>query len=182
MTTKFEVLISKERIQGRVKEIGSEINRQYSERVSEISPLLVVGVLKGAFVFLADLVRELKIPCEIEFVSASSYGDSTESSGNVKFQNFISRDLKGREVLIVEDIVDTGLTMKKMLGEISNQGAEQVAVCSLLYKPSRKQVDIPIEFLGFEIDDKFVIGYGLDFDDRYRDLEEIVIYSPESEG
>jgi len=171
----FEVLISKDKIQKRVRGLGEEISRTYSEQKSKSTPL-IVGVLKGSFIFLADLVRQLSIDCELDFVEVSSYS-GTESSGELSFHKDIRQSVKGRPVLIVEDIVDTGLTVSRLKKHFLSKGASSVEICAFLHKPSRKKIDEKVDFIGFEIDDHFVVGYGLDYNEKFRNLDEVMIYS-----
>ena len=167
-------LYKREQILKRVGELGSEISRHYAN-LDE--PLIVIGILKGSFIFLADLVRALKIPCEIDFIEASSYGSGTISSGEVKIVRDVSLPIENRDVLIVEDIVDTGITMSHLFDHLRSHQPRSVSLCSFLQKPSRKVKEVKIDFLGFTIEDHFVVGYGLDFNNRYRELPDLVIYS-----
>ncbi len=170
-----KVLLSEANIKKRVEELGKQISEHYKKRNAK--ELVVIGVLKGSFIFLADLVRQFSLPCEIDFVEASSYV-GTSSSGEVAIKRDPPISLEGRDVLLVEDIIDTGLTMVKLLDHFKSRNAQSVAVCSLLFKPSRTKEKVRIDFLGFKIDDHFVVGYGLDFNDRYRELKDIVILDP----
>ncbi len=147
-------------------ELGSEISGDYADR-----DLVMVGVLKGALIFMADLMRELTVPCEIDLMAVSSYGSATESSGVVRILKDLDTSIDGRDVLIVEDIVDSGLTLQYLLRNLSARGPASVEVCALLTKPERRRVDIPIRYVGFEIPDRFAIGYGLDHAQRYRNLD-----------
>jgi len=171
-----DIFISESEIQERVKELAKKINADFAGE-----ELHVIGVLNGAFVFMADLVRHLTIPVTIEFMSASSYGDSTESSGELKINLDIKTDIKGKNVLIVEDIVDTGLTLSVLRKNLEARGSKTLKLASLLFKPARNIHKVDIDYLAFEIEDKFVIGYGLDFAGRYRELPYIGIYSPAGE-
>ncbi len=150
----------------RVAQIGAEITAQ----VSTTRPLVVVCVLKGSVIFFADLVRHLNVPTNLVFLGVSSYAGATESSGAVRLTHDLTLDIAGRDVLIVEDIVDTGLTMSYLLETLRARGPKSLRVCTLLHKPARKRVDVPLDFVGFTIDDVFVVGYGLDYDERYRNL------------
>ena len=172
----FDVLISKDKIAKRVEEIAKEVSDRHRDGAEN---LIVIGVLKGSFIFLADLVRKLNIPTVIHFVQARSYGSGTESSGAVKLTRDISIPLKGRDILLVEDIVDTGHTIDFLLKHFKSHEPKSVSVCALLHKPSREVVKVPVDHLGFTIEDHFVVGYGLDLDDQYRGLEDIVIYKGE---
>jgi hypoxanthine phosphoribosyltransferase len=172
-----EVLICQEQIAERISELGSRISADY-----EGKDLVLIGVLKGSFVFLSDLVRQITIPLVVDFVSISSYGSSTTSSGVVRVTKEPDLNVAGKHVLIVEDIVDTGWTLKMShLAENLRAGkAESVRVCTLLDKPSRRQVEIELDYIGFEVPDKFVVGYGLDFDGLYRNLPFVGVLGAES--
>ena len=160
-----EILVQADELQHRIKEMAAEVSRDYKGR-----DLLLIGVLKGAVFFLADLMRELDIPCEVDFMAVSSYGSSTDSSGVVRILKDLDAPLEGRHVLIVEDIVDSGLTLQYLLRTLQARGPASLEVCALLTKPSRRTVDLPVRYTGFEIPDKFAIGYGLDYAERYRNL------------
>ena len=167
MTAPFrtEVLISAEQIQARITELGREIARQHTGK-----RLICVGVLKGSFMFLADLVRAIPLPeLEVDFIGVSSY-QGTESTGVVRITHDLARSIQGEDVLLVEDIVDTGLTMKYLLENLATRRPESVRIAALLEKPSRAQVKIPIDYKGFVIKDEFVVGYGLDWDGKLRNL------------
>jgi hypoxanthine phosphoribosyltransferase len=166
--THCEVLISREEIAAAVDRLAAEISRDYYDKC----PLLV-AVLKGAFVFLADLMRRLDFPLEVDFIRLSSYGSGQESSGQVKVVHGIGADIAGRHVLVVEDIVDTGLTTAFLLGYLKDRGAASVRLCTLSDKPSRRQTEVKIDYLGFDVPDKFLVGYGLDWDERFRYLPDI---------
>ncbi len=159
------VQISEEQIARRVAQLGAKITNDYQGR-----DLHLVCVLNGAFIFMADLVRAIDRPLTVDFLSVSSYGSRTESSGEVKLVKDLDSSLKGRHVLVVEDIIDTGLTIQYLHGYLSGRGPESVRVATLLSKPSRRLVEVDIDYLGFEIDDAFVYGYGLDVDHRYRNI------------
>ncbi len=159
------VQIDKERIAARVAELGARIRADHPD-----GDLHLICVLNGAFVFMADLVRAIDLPLTIDFLSVSSYGSRTESSGEVKLVKDLDQSLKGRHVVLVEDIVDTGLTMQYLLGYLRGRGPLSVKVVTLLSKPSRRVVDVPLDYVGFEIEDAFVYGYGLDVAHRYRNL------------
>jgi len=162
--------ISEAKIKGRVKELAAMINKDYAGQ-----EVIIVGVLNGSFIFCADLFRQLTIPCQIEFVSLSSY-EGTESSGEVSFRLDVKQSLVGKNVILVEDIVDTGLTISFLLKHMKLKNLKSLKLCSLLLKRARLKVEVPIDYLGFDIEDKFVIGYGLDFDGRYRELPYIGVY------
>ena len=159
------VQISRSDIQARVAEIGARIRDDHRDH-----ELHLICVLNGAFMFMADLVRAIDLPLTVDFLSVSSYGSRTESSGEVKLVKDLDQSLKGRHVLLVEDIVDTGLTMQYLLGYLRGRGPESVEVVTLLSKPSRRIVEVPLDYVGFEIEDAFVYGYGLDVAHRYRNL------------
>lgn len=160
-----QVYISEEDIRLRVKELGRAISADY-----EGEELVVICILKGAFVFCSDLIREIELPVQLEFMSVSSYGDAFKSTGQVKVDLDLTESIKGKHVLVVEDIVDTGITMSTLKNLIQSRGPESFKLASLLIKPSRAQRHVDIDYLGFEVEDKFVIGYGLDYAGRYRDL------------
>ncbi|NBC96351.1 MAG: hypoxanthine phosphoribosyltransferase [Deinococcus-Thermus bacterium] len=159
------VQIDEERIRARVEELGREIERDHAG-----VDLHLVCVLNGAFMFMSDLVRAIDAPLTVDFLSVSSYGSRTASSGEVRLVKDLDQSLKGKHVVLVEDIVDTGLTMRYLLGYLEGRGPTSVKVASLLSKPSRRLVNVPVDYLGFEIDDAFVYGYGLDVAHRYRNL------------
>ncbi len=159
------IQLSQDEIAARIRDLGTEICRTYQGQ-----PLHLICVLNGAFIFMADLVRAIDLPLTMDFLSVSSYGSRTETSGEVKLNKDLDMSLKNRHVLLVEDIIDTGLTMQYLLNYLKGRGPLSVKVASLLSKPSRRQVDVPIDFLGFEIDDAFVYGYGLDIAHVYRNL------------
>ena len=170
------IMLTEEEIKARVAELAEEINRDYAHLGDE--PILLVGMLKGAFVFFADLVRSLDLNCVIDFMAASSYKDSTVSSGEIT----ISRDLgdvRGKHVIIVEDIIDSGNSMSYILDLLRNREPASLKLCSLLSKPSRRVKEVNIDYLGFTIEDEFVVGYGLDYARRYRQLPYIGVLKPE---
>ncbi len=169
-----EILIEEDALQGRIAELGAEISRDYAGR-----DLLLVGVLKGAVFFLADLMRELAVPCEIDFMAISSYGAGTDSSGVVRILKDLDMNISGRDVLVVEDIIDSGLTLSYLMRSLTARKPASLEVCTLLTKPERREVDVPVRYVGFEIPNKFVIGYGLDFDQRYRNLPYVAVLHPD---
>jgi hypoxanthine phosphoribosyltransferase len=169
-----EVLIEEEPLQGRIAELGAEISREYEGR-----DLLLVGVLKGAVFFMADLMRELTIPCEIDFMAISSYGAATDSSGVVRILKDLDTNIAGRDVLVVEDIIDSGLTLSYLMRSLKARKPASLEICALLTKPERREIDVPVKFVGFEIPNKFVIGYGLDFAERYRNLPYVAVLHPD---
>ena len=160
-----EILVQADELQHRVRELGAEISRDYEGR-----DLLLVGVLKGAVFFLSDLMRHIDVPCEVDFMAVASYGSSTDSSGVVRILKDLDAPLEHRDVLIVEDIVDSGLTLSYLLRNLQARGPASLEVCALLTKPDRRKVDLPARYIGFEIPDRFAIGYGLDYAERYRNL------------
>src|SRR4051794_21392169 len=160
-----EILVQPDELEHRVRELGAEISRDYDGR-----DLLLIGVLKGAVFFLADLMRHIEIPCEVDFMAVSSYGSSTDTSGVVRILKDLDAPLEGRDVLIVEDIVDSGLTLQYLMRTLQTRGPASLEVCALLTKPERRLVETPARYVGFEIPDKFAIGYGLDYAERYRNL------------
>ena len=167
----IEVLIDASRIAGRVHELGREISAYY-----EGKPICVIGILKGCFLFLADIVRQLELPLCTEFIGISSYGDATETSGVVQITADLTRSIEGQDVLIVEDIIDTGLTMRYLLDNLATRRPRSIKVCTLLHKPTGSRVPVPIDWIGFEIPNKFVVGYGLDYIGRFRNLPYIGVY------
>ena len=172
-----EVLLSGEQIQARVAELGAQLAADYEGR----EPVLV-SVLKGSIVFLADLVRAIPIPLSIDLMEVSSYGTSTESSGQVRILKDLSTSIEGREVLVVEDIIDTGLTLNYLLRYLHDKGPASIRICCLLDKPARRLAPIEIDYRGFTIADRFVIGYGLDYAERYRNLPYIGVLRPSVYG
>jgi hypoxanthine phosphoribosyltransferase len=165
-----DTLIDSERLHRRVAELGAEISADYAGR-----DLVMVGVLKGALIFMADLMRALSVPCEIELMAVSSYGSSTDSSGVVRILKDLDTSINGRDVLIVEDIVDSGLTLQYLLRNLRARDPASVEVCALLTKPERRRVETPIRYVGFEIPDRYAIGYGLDHAQRHRNLDYIAV-------
>ena len=159
------VLISAEEIRRRTGELAREISEDYAGR-----DLVMVGVLKGAFVFLADLARRVRVPLEMDFVAVSSYGSDTESSGVVRIIKDLDLDIAGKDVLLVEDIVDTGLTLKYLVGLLKERGPASVEICALLNKPEARKVDLEVKYSGFDVPPLFVVGYGLDYAERFRQL------------
>jgi hypoxanthine phosphoribosyltransferase len=160
-----EVLIDQDTLAGRVAELGAEVSADYEGR-----DLLLIGVLKGAVFFMADLMRHLTVPCEVDFMAISSYGDATDSSGIVRILKDLDINIEGRDVLVVEDIIDSGLTLSYLIRNLESREPSSLEVCALLTKPSRREIDVPVRYVGFEIPNKFVVGYGLDFAERYRNL------------
>lgn len=168
-------LISKESIQVRVQELGRAITRAYGELDD---PLVLIGVLKGSIIFLADLCRAIDLPVELEMMGVSSYGEATVSSGVVRITQDLVRPIENKHILIVEDILETGLTLKYLIDNLKARGPKSIKVCTLLKKPNKTQVEVPVDFIGFDIPDDFVVGYGLDIAERLRNLPMIGIYQP----
>ncbi len=166
-----EVYLSQEKIKTRVKEVAEQINKDFSGK-----ELHIIGVLNGAFMFTADLVRHLDVPVTLEFMSASSYGDGTTSSGKLTINLDIKKDIKDKHVLVIEDIVDTGLTLSVLKKNLLERSPASLKLASFLYKPARLEHPVDIDYLCFEIEDHFVIGYGLDYAGRYRELPYVGIY------
>ena len=160
-----EVLLDEATVQERVAALGAEISADFEGR-----EVLLVGVLKGAVFFMADLMRRLSIPCEIDFMAISSYGAATDSSGVVRILKDLDANIAGRHVLVVEDIIDSGLTLSYLMRTLRARRPATLEICALLTKPERREIDVPVRYVGFEIPNRFVIGYGLDFAERYRNL------------
>jgi hypoxanthine phosphoribosyltransferase len=159
------ILVAPEELNRRVAELGAEVSRDY-----EGKDVLLLGILKGAVFFLSDLMRQLDIPAEVDFMAISSYGSATKSSGVVRILKDLDRPIEGRHVLIVEDIVDSGLTLRYLLGNLRGRNPQSLEVCALLSKREARLVEVPVRYVGFEIPNEFVVGYGLDYDERYRSL------------
>lgn len=173
------VLLTAEQIQARISELGEEIGERYRGAAAETSQdLLLITVLKGAVIFVTDLARAIPVPTQFEFMAVSSYGSSTSSSGVVRILKDLDRDIQGRDVLIVEDVVDSGLTLSWLLRNLSSRHPRSLRVCTLLRKPDAKGANVDIAFVGFDIPNDFVVGYGLDYDERYRDLSYIGTLDP----
>ncbi|HXW52902.1 MAG TPA: hypoxanthine phosphoribosyltransferase [Myxococcota bacterium] len=168
-------LISQQKIADRVKELGEQVTLHYAN-VSD--PLVLLGVLKGSVIFLADLVRTIDLPLEMEMIGVSSYGEATTSSGVVRITQDLERPIKHKHVLIVEDIFDTGLTIKYLVDNLASREPKSIKICTLLKKDATSRVDIKPDFIGFTIPDAFVVGYGLDVAERYRNLPMVAIYQP----
>jgi hypoxanthine phosphoribosyltransferase len=165
LAQELEVLFSQEQIGKRVRELGAQIERDYQGK-----ELVLLGVLKGSFLFISDLARSIDLPLSVDFIGLSSYGEATESSGVVKITSDLSKPIENKHVLIVEDIVDTGLTMRYLLDNMATRRPSSVKLCTLLNKPARARTKIPIDYLGFQIEDRFVVGYGLDAAEKYRNV------------
>ena len=165
-----EILVQPDDLSRRVRELGRQITADYAGR-----DLLLVGVLKGAVFFLSDLMREIEVPCEVDFMAVSSYGSATSSSGVVRILKDLDRDIAGRDVLIVEDIVDSGLTLQYLLRNLAARDPASIEVCALLTKPERRKVEVEPRYVGFKIANRFVVGYGLDHAERYRNLPYVAV-------
>jgi hypoxanthine phosphoribosyltransferase len=166
-----KVLLSHETIQKRIEELGGEITRDYAGREPHL-----VGVLKGACPFMSDLSKWIERPMTLDYIAVSSYGATTKSTGEVRLVKDVDQGLDGRDVLVIEDIVDTGLTLNYLLRLLRARGPRSIKVATLLSKPARRLVDAPVDYTGFTIEDLFVVGYGLDFNQKYRNLRDIIVY------
>ena len=169
-----EVLISSEEIEEKVREIGARITEDYSGE-----KLLLIGILRGAVVVMSDLMRNIDLPCELDFMDISSYGTGTSSSGVVRILKDLEEDITDRHVLIVEDIIDTGLTLSYLVRSLLARKPASLEICALLSKPTRRRAELDVKYLGFEVPDEFVVGYGLDYAGAYRNLPDICILKPE---
>ncbi|MBK6463083.1 MAG: hypoxanthine phosphoribosyltransferase [Myxococcales bacterium] len=165
MSERLVPMITADEIRARTAELGKQLTEDYKDKA-----LVLVSVLKGSFIFAADLMRAIDLPCRIDFLGVRSYGAGTETSGVVQITSDLTRPIDGQDVLIVEDIVDTGLTIAHLMDLFRTRNPRSVKVCALLHKPARARVSVPVDYLGFTIEDKFVVGYGLDFDEKYRNL------------
>ena len=168
-----EILITEEQIRSRIAELARDVEHDYAGK-----DVLLIGVLKGAVMVMADLSRELRIPVTMDWMAVSSYGSGTQSSGVVRILKDLDTDLSGKTVLIVEDIIDSGLTLSWLLSNLKSRGPESIEIFTLLRKPEAARVEIDVKYVGFEIPNKFVVGYGLDFDERYRTLRGVGILAP----
>ncbi len=169
----LKVLISQQELHKKVEELGAQISRDYAGK-----NLMMVSVLKGSVVFMADLMRAVTVPCEIDFMSVSSYGHGVKTSGVVKIVKDLDIDLKNRDLLIVEDILDSGMTLNYIKNMLEQRGTRSIKICTLLDKPERRQVDLQADYSGFSVPDEFVVGYGLDFAERYRNLPYVGVLKP----
>jgi len=167
-----EVLIDADALRARIGELGEDISSYYAGQ-----DLLLIGVLKGAVFFMADLMRHLSVPCEVDFMAISSYGAQTDSSGVVRILKDLDINIEGRNVLVVEDIIDSGLTLSYLMRNLESREPASLEVCALLTKPARREIEVPVRWIGFEIPNRFVIGYGLDFAERYRNLPYVGVLS-----
>jgi hypoxanthine phosphoribosyltransferase len=165
-----EILIDEQTLKRRIVELGEEVSNDYAGQ-----DLLLVGVLKGAVFFMSDLMRNLTIPCEIDFMAISSYAGTTESSGVVRILKDLDMNIEGRHVLVVEDIIDSGLTLSYLIRNLEAREPATLEVCALLTKPERREIEVPVRYVGFEIPNRFVVGYGLDFGEKYRNLPYVAV-------
>lgn len=172
-----EILISRDEIARMCQRLGEQISNDYNGR-----EVILVGVLKGAYVFMADLARHLTIPCRIDFISVSSYGSGTRTSGVVRITKDLDTDITGKHVIVVEDIVDSGLTLKHLRQLLGTRNPASIALCTAFDKPERRRVDIAVEYVGMQIPDEFIVGYGLDFDGKFRNLPDVSILGDDSQG
>ena len=170
-----EILIEEDTLRERIAELGAEISADYASK-----DLLLVGVLKGAVFFMADLMRHITVPCEVDFMAISSYGASTDSSGVVRILKDLDETIEGRNVLVVEDIIDSGLTLSYLKRTLGARNPASLEICALLTKPERREVDVPVRYTGFEIPNRFVVGYGLDFAERYRNLRYVGVLADDA--
>ncbi len=170
----LKILVTEEEIKKKVSELGAQISRDYADK-----NLLMVSILKGSVVFMADLMRAITIPARIDFMAVSSYGSGVKTSGVVKIVKDLDLDLHGYDVLIVEDILDSGMTLKYITGLLEQRGTRSIRIATLLDKPSRRKVDIRADYYCFDIPDEFVVGYGLDFDEKYRNFPAVGVLKPE---
>ena len=168
-----KVLVPRKDIKDRTRELASKITKDYRDE-----QIILIGVLKGGFIFLADLMREIRLPLSVDLITVSSYGSGTESTGVVKLKKDIDINIENKNVLLVEDIVDSGNSVKFLKDMLLNRNPKSVKICSLLDKPNRRKVDVKVDYVGFVIPDEFVIGYGLDYDEKYRELPDICVLNP----
>ena len=167
MTVAMSIMISTEEIQAKVKELGEQINAHYANSDKE---LVLIGLLRGSVIFMADLCRTITKPHELDFMTVSSYGGGTTSSRDVKILKDLDGEIRGKDVLVVEDIIDSGNTLSKVVEMLQTREPNSIQLCTLVSKPSRREIDLEVKFLGFEVEDRFIVGYGLDYDQKYRHL------------
>ena len=167
MTIAMRIMISSEEIQAKVKELGDKINAHYAQSDKE---LVLIGLLRGSVIFMADLCRSIEKPHELDFMTVSSYGSGTVSTRDVKILKDLDGEIRGKDVLVVEDIIDSGHTLSKVMEILQTRNPNSIELCTLVSKPSRREIDLVVKFLGFEVEDRFIVGYGLDFDQKYRHL------------
>ena len=168
------IFFSEEEIKAKVSELGKQISKDYADK-----PPLVVGVLKGSFIFMADLIRDISVYCDVEFMATSSYGNGTTTTGAVKITKDLNHDIQGRHVIIIEDILDSGVTLSYLKNYLNAREPASISICTLLDKPARRKADIAADYVGFECPDAFIVGYGLDFAEKYRNLPYIGVLKPE---
>ena len=167
MTVAMRIMISSEEIQTKVKELGEKINAHYAQSDKE---LVLIGLLRGSVIFMADLCRSIEKPHELDFMTVSSYGSGTVSSRDVKILKDLDGEIRGKDVLVIEDIIDSGNTLSKVLEILGTRQPNSIQLCTLVSKPSRREIELEVQFLGFEVEDKFIVGYGLDYNQKYRHL------------
>jgi hypoxanthine phosphoribosyltransferase len=171
------ILIPQSEISAMCQRLGEQINRDYKGK-----EIILIGVLKGAFVFMADLARHIDVPCRIDFMSVSSYGSGTRTSGVVRITKDLDSDISGKHIIVVEDIVDTGLTLNHLRELLSTRNPASIALCTAFDKPDRRKVEIKVEYVGMKIPDEFIVGYGLDFDGKYRNLPDVAVLGDDTQG
>lgn len=169
-----EIIIKEEEVLAKIKELSKKISDDYRDR-----NLLVVGILKGSVIFASDLIKNIEIPCEIDFMAVSSYGNSSETSGVVRILKDLDHSIEGKDIIVVEDIIDSGVTLDYLIKYLNARNVNSVKIAALLSKPSRRKVDIDVEYLGFEVPDEFIVGYGLDFAEKYRNLPYVAVLKEE---
>lgn len=167
MTVPMRVMISTDEIQAKVKQLGEQINQFYANSDKE---LVLIGLLRGSVIFMADLCRTIEKPHELDFMTVSSYGGSTVSSRDVKILKDLDGNIQGKDVLVVEDIIDSGNTLSKVVEMLQTRNPSSIELCTLVSKPSRREIELDVKFLGFEVEDRFIVGYGLDYDQKYRHI------------
>ena len=171
------ILIPQSEIAAMCRRLGEQINQDYKGK-----EIILIGVLKGAFVFMADLARHIDVPCRIDFMSVSSYGSGTRTSGVVRITKDLDSDISGKHIIVVEDIVDTGLTLNHLRELLSTRNPASIALCTAFDKPDRRKVEIEVEYVGMKIPDEFIVGYGLDFDGKYRNLPDVAVLGDDTQG
>lgn len=169
-------IVTQEEMRARIKELGKQIANDYAGK-----DLVLVGILKGAYAFYADLARAIRIPMRVDFLLVTSYGSQSKTSGKVKVITELTEDIKGKDVLLVEDIVDSGLTVEYLIKTLGKQKPKSIKICTLLSKPERRTIDVPLEYVGFKIPNKYVVGYGLDYQQKYRNLPYLAVLDMEGQ-